>query len=149
MDFGHVFVSWGILKKQFYFIWKACPEIESTTNFLRHDQFLFLAFGNLSHCQEYCLQHYVHVFNKRSCSSQAAFPDVYKKYFVKSLLKLSEKTCTWVSSWLSCRLPACNFFEKDETQMFSCKCYDIFKNTFFRDVPLEWLLQNFQAKEYV
>ena len=35
-------------------------------NFLRHDQFLFLAFWNLSHCQEYCLQHYVHVFNKIS-----------------------------------------------------------------------------------
>ena len=27
---------------------------------------LFEAFGNLSHCQEYCLQHYANVFNKIS-----------------------------------------------------------------------------------
>ena len=50
----------------------------------------------------------------------------------KNFLKLSRKHLYRSLYWWSCWLPACNFFGKDNPiQVFSCKFYQIFKNTYF------------------
>ena len=76
------------------------------------------------------------------------FPDVYKKDVLKNFLKLIRKTPVPESLVDVGFQPAILSKKNTPTQMFSCKFYDIFKNTFFIDAPLK-CPQNLQAKSYV
>ena len=64
--------------------------------------------------------------------AEAASVCSFKKVFVKISQNSQEDTCARVSFLIKSEASACNFVKNEaQAQVFFCKFYEIFKNTFF------------------